>query len=248
MSLLQCLFAQMNDGDEFVRQVLEDEAAYYNGGFEDRHDDDHAGIKDPYSEEEARLYAEAHQKAEEERIANERAEQIRLQLEAEFEADLARMNEEQRKAAKRQKRKDARIVRRLLKAAKNKRYYRVLGIRNWDIHLGPLSLLRTDAQTIRRAYRSRSKLVHPDKNRDGRAQEAFYAVENAASILGDEQQRSLYDEEVRLVRQRKRDEMKQNVKMVTDVIGTNVGRVIWLFRRILGHFAAPILVLGCLLV
>jgi hypothetical protein len=236
----------MDDGDdEFVRQVLDEEAADH-GGFDDRYD--HAGFEDPHSEEEVRLKAEAHRKAEEERIASELAEKVRLQREAEFEAELARMNEEQQKAAKRQKRKDARIVRRILSAATKGRYYRVLGIRNWDIHLGPLTLLRTDTQAIRRAYRSRSKSVHPDKNRDGRAQEAFYAVENAASILVDEQQRNLYDEEVRLARKQRRDEMKQAVNMVTNVIGTNVGRVIWLFRRILGPFATPILVLGCLLV
>ncbi|OEU08798.1 heat shock protein DnaJ, partial [Fragilariopsis cylindrus CCMP1102] len=47
---------------------------------------------------------------------------------------------------------------------------------------------------IRKQFRTRAMQIHPDKNNDGRAQEAFIAVENAASILSDKQQRNIYDE------------------------------------------------------
>jgi hypothetical protein len=230
-----CSFAQIvEDGDEFVRQVLEEEHQHY--------------AQDGYSEDGAQSKLQAQRQAEEERIAHERAEQVRLQREAEFEAELGRMNELERKAAKRQRKRDARIVKHILKMANKGRHYQVLGISNWDIHVGPFTLRKTDSNKIRRAYRNQSRRVHPDKNRDGRAQEAFYAVENAASILGDEQQRTVYDEEVRLARLQRREEIMQVVKKVVDLFKTTVGRVIWLFRRILGPFAAPILVLGCLLV
>jgi predicted nucleic acid-binding Zn-ribbon protein len=229
----------IEDGDEFVRQVLEEEQQY---GFDNRYD------QNSYSEEDARSKAQAQRQEQEERIAHERAEQVRVQRETEFEAELGRMNEEQRKAAKRQRKRDARIVKRILNAGNKKRYYQVLGIYNWDIHVGPFTLRKTDSNKIRQAYRNQSKMVHPDKNRDGRAQEAFYAVENAASILGDEEQRKVYDDEVRLARLQRLEEIMQVLNMVVDLIKTNVGRVIWLFRRILGPFATPILVLGCLLV
>lgn len=233
-----CSLAQIvedDHGEEFVRQVLEEEHQHYD---QDGHSEDDA----------ARFKLQAQRQAEEEWIARERAEQVRLQREAEFEAELVRMNEEERKAAKRQRKRDARIVNRILKVANKGRYYQVLGIYNWDIHVGPFTLRKTDPVKIRRAYRNQSKRVHPDKNRDGRAQEAFYAVENAASILGDEQQRKVYDEKVRLARLQRREEIMHVVKKVVDLFITTVGRVIWLFRRILSPFATPILVLGCLLV
>jgi len=229
----------VDDGDEFVRQVLEEEEEHYG----DTHEQ-----PDSQRAEEARLEKEAFKRAEEERIAQELAEQVRLQREAEFEAELARMNEEQQKAAKKQKRNDARIVRQVLKADRKKRLYGVLGLRNFDIHIGPLTLFRADTSAIRRAYRTRARAVHPDRNRDGRAQEAFIAVENAASILSDEEQRELYDEEVRLARQLQRKEMKQAANTVKNTIGKYLNRVTWVFRRIFGPFATPIFILGCLMI
>jgi hypothetical protein len=61
------------------------------------------------------------------------------------------------------------------------------GIRNWNLkassrelnvagfgfNIPGLTLKETTAKDIKRAYRIRAMLVHPDKNRDGRAQEAF---------------------------------------------------------------------------
>ena len=241
LSLLQCACSQnMDDGDEFVRQVLKEEEEHYESF---AHDDD------AYAEsaEEARLKAEA-AAAEEERLVHARAEQIRLQREAEFEAELARMSEEQQKAAKKQKKKDARIVRQVLKADRKKKLYAVLGLRNYDIQIGPLTLFRADTGAIRRAYRTRARLVHPDRNRDGRAQEAFIAVENAASVLSDEEQRELYDEEVRLARQLQRNEMKRRANSVKNAIAKIFNKVVWVFRRIFGPFATPIFIMGCLMI
>ncbi len=230
--------------DEFVQQVLDEEEAHYSDG---AHFDRHGGTNDD-EQKEARLHAEA----EKERMAREEqraaAEQVRLQREAEFEAELARMNREQQKAARKQKKRDARIVRQVLKADRKGKLYAVLGLRNFDLHIGPVTLLRCDTGAIRRAYRTRARAVHPDRNRDGRAQEAFIAVENAASVLSDEEQRGAYDEEVRLVRLQHRSEMKRHATSVKNAISKNVSRVIWVFRRIFGPFATPIFILGCLMV
>jgi curved DNA-binding protein CbpA len=236
--LFQLSCAQEDEGDEFVRQVLQEEEAHY--------ETTHTTEPDSHTEQ-ARLEAEAFQKAQEEQIARERAEQIRLQREAQFEAELARMNEEQQKAAKKQKKKDAKIVRQILNADRKRRLYAVLGVKNYDIHIGPWTILNTDSATIKRAYRTRARAVHPDRNRDGRAQEAFIAVENAASILADEAQRQVYDEEVRLKRQQQRNEMKQAANTVKNSIGKYINRVTWVFRRIFGPFATPIFILGCLM-
>lgn len=224
-----------------MRQVLEEEEDHYG---EEAYADDEYNQK----AQEARQEAEAFQRAEEERMERERAEQIRLQREAEFEAELARMNEEQQKAAKKQKKKDARIVRQVIKADRKGRLYALLGLRNYDIHIGRLTLFRADTAAIRRAYRTRARAVHPDRNRDGRAKEAFIAVENAASILSDEQKREVYDEEVRLARQQRRDDMKRTANTVKKTLLKGVNRVTWVFRRIFGPFATPIFILGCLMV
>ena len=54
-------------------------------------------------------------------------------------------------------------------------------------------------------------LTHPDKNRDGRAGEAFIAVENSASILSDEGLREKYDAQIRIARSKNRDKVKKIV-------------------------------------
>jgi hypothetical protein len=251
----ELLEEELVEEDEYLREILEEERRleeeynmkrhHHHGDDATYSDDHHYTHMDP---EEERLKAEAARKAEEERIAHEQAERIRLQREAEFEAELARMNDEQAKAAKRQKRKDARIVRRVLRSAQNDRHYAVLGVRNLDWKIGPLTLFRAPTKAIRRAYRKQSLAVHPDKNRDGRANEAFIAVENAASILSDESLRDEYDVEVRLARRQRRQDVFQFVADGTELIRQIIGRIVWLFRRILGPFATPIFILGCLLI
>jgi curved DNA-binding protein CbpA len=137
-----------------------------------------------------------------------------------------------------------------------------LGLRNWEIQIKPRSislgpkkfsipgfnLFHISPNAIRKAYRARAIAVHPDKNRDGRANEAFIAVEASASILADEKLRGDYDEKQRLARIQRR---KANSKMVGDALEAGIGamrRAIHVFQSVLGPFAFPVFILGALII
>jgi len=194
-------------------------------------------------QEEAARAAAAQAEEEAARIA----EQHRQQREAAFEAEVKRMDAEQRKKAVRQKKADAKVVSRILRAAgaqPEPDHYRVLGMRNWEVHVGPWHLFRITARDVKKAYRNWSRRVHPDKNRDGRAEEAFHALEASAAVLGDGDERRGYD---RRVEARRKKRNKRITGTALDVLhGTrrNVVRVVGTAKRVLGPFSVPVFVLG----
>jgi hypothetical protein len=240
-----------------VRQVLEEESAHYG----DR--------PDPYATDEeilAHEEAKARRKAEEERmkkeqdekVAHAEAERIRRQREEAFEREVGRMSEQQAAKARKKKRKDARVVARILRAATRQDHYAALGLRNLDFRIPPrsfgigkfvlrfpgLALFHVTAKDVRKAYRKLSVMVHPDRNRDGRANEAFIALENSASILSDEQQRQEYDELIRQVRDRRRE---QAARLAMQALSSG-SRCFTALRTVLGPFAFPAAILGALIV
>eukprot|EP00934_Nitzschia_sp_Nitz4_P000411 Nitzschia sp. Nitz4//scaffold177_size45885//553//1050//NITZ4_007199-RA/size45885-protein2genome-gene-0.10-mRNA-1//1//CDS//3329539037//411//frame0 len=161
----------------------------------------------------------------------------------------------------RQRRKDARIVRSVLKASENHDHYAVLGIRNWNLFIPaqtlqwgehvwtiiPRTCLRkTTAKDIRKAYRTRALEVHPDKNQDERAQEAFLAVEQAASILSDEPKKKVYDEGWRRQVSIRRREQKEMVTMILRKLVDNTRQAYNVAHSIVGPFTIPLLILGVL--
>ncbi|KAL7540843.1 hypothetical protein ACHAWF_006797 [Thalassiosira exigua] len=193
----------------------------------------------------------------EERSAAE-AERIRQKREAAFEAELRRMNEEERKRAKRQKAKDAKVVRRILKAHEDGRHYAVLGIRNTEIQLGPyyvfnfslgpFVLFRVKTKDIKRVYRNLARTVHPDKNKDGRAEEAFHALESSAAILTDEKRRADYDKRIIATRRRRNKEAAERAVGAGQLVWSRSVSTLRVAKRVLGPFSTPILVLGALII
>lgn len=250
------VMSQYSD-DDYVNEVLEED--YRND----------ADYENPYmtDDDEARLNqqrdtAEENRKAEEMRRAKEAADRIQREREAQFEEELSRMSEEKQKAAKVLKRKDAKIVKQVLKASKHGDHYGVLGLRNMKLAIPPrtislgtkiqftipgFELFAIHANHIKRAYRSRAVAVHPDKNRDGRANEAFYAVENAASVLSDEKTRQEYDEAVRRRRLQQRQMVSGKAGYVTGLVLRSMRKGFAVFRSVLGPFAFPVLILGSLI-
>jgi hypothetical protein len=104
------------------------------------------------------------------------------------------------------------------------------------------------SQDIRRAYRARALLVHPDKNRDARAQEAFVAVEEAAGVLTNEATRKDYDAMVTKDRKERLVQWQHRVQQLVHVVSGNVRRILKVMRTVLGPFTVPILVLGGILI
>jgi hypothetical protein len=250
---------------DYVQEILEEDQQHYNDYYEDPYshqDNIHQQQQQQPQQQQQREDAELMRKAEEERVAQEKTDRIAMEREKVFQAELDKMNEDQKKAALRQKRKDAKIVRSILKAARNNKYYAVLGIRNWQLRIPPrdiklgkyqvtipgITLKHTSTKDIRKAFRNRALSAHPDKNRDGKAQEAFIAVEAAASVLSDERLRAEYDEEVKLVTAKRRHESKRIVVGVIDTVRGFVGKIIFVFRSVLGPFATPVIIIGALLI
>eukprot|EP00804_Cyclotella_cryptica_P021156 CCRYP_001478-RA/>CCRYP_001478-RA protein AED:0.34 eAED:0.30 QI:0/-1/0/1/-1/1/1/0/122 len=116
-------------------------------------------------------------------------------------------------------------VSRILKAASQGHHYAVLGLRNFEWQLGPFYVFRwsfgpyvlfhTPTKEIKRRYRNLARTVHPDKNRDGRAEEAFHAMERSAAILTDEKKRKEYDRRLIGNRRRRNREVVERVVNVS---------------------------------
>merc|ERR1712159_865075 len=172
------------------------------------------------------------------------------------------MSEEQRKAAIHLKKKDSRVVRSVLKAAKKNNLYAVLGIRNWNLQIPSRDIKianfkftipgivfnLTSLKAIKKAYRKRAMAVHPDKNRDGHAQEALIAVENAASILSDKRLRDKYDEEKKLSRLERREESKDLVFNGLAKVMSALRMIFQAIRIVLGPFTTPVLIILAVLI
>ena len=256
VSLCSLSFAQADDYNDYVREVLEEERRSYGEQY----------YEDPYKDpEDTRKEQEARRQTEQDRLVEERKraeavkqETIRLQREAQFEAELQKMSADQKKLALKQKRMDSKIVRRVLKAASHGKHYAVLGLRNFEFQvgpfeafgkaLGPWTFFQVNPKHIKGAYRSRSKATHPDKNKDAQATEAFIAVEESATILSDERLKKEYDELVRLALEHKRRVMTTAVKLMTKTVKAYVNKMWWIFRKLVGPFAYPIVVLTALIV
>jgi len=240
-----------DDGDdygEFVKEVLKEDQGNHNSN-EYYHEDSY------YENQEEKI------RLEKERIAKEEADRIKAERERAFQAELQKLNAEQQAAALKQKKLDAKIVSSILKAAEQNDLYKVLGIRNWDwkipsrkwniagfkITIPGWTVKETTIKDIRKAYRIRAMSVHPDKNRDGRAQEAFIIVEETASILSNQGMREEYDSHWKTARQERR---KVQIAMVTDMTDTVLGTTMKTCQTIytlLGPFAMPVIILGALI-
>jgi hypothetical protein len=254
-----------DDGSDYVNEVLEEDQHHHEGdGYYYEDDDTTNNDRDRQQKERMKQQEEAERRKQEdaERRVQEQADRIAADREKKFEADLAKMNEDERKAAKKQKKADEKIVRAVLRAADQERLYAVLGIHNWNLKIPSrevniagffgftipgFTLKETTSKNIKKAYRSRAMMVHPDKNRDGHAQEAFIAVENAASILTDKRSRAEYDRTAKAMRVARHGEATGVVLNSLGKAGSVVKQTFRAVRAVLGPFATPVIILGALM-
>lgn len=245
--ILPIVFADY-DYDEYVREVLEED--------QDNHHANEYYHEDSYYEK-----REAQQRIQEEQRAQAEADRVAAERERAFQAELDRMNSEQQKAALKQKKVDAKVVKAVLKAAEQNDLYKVLGIRNWDwkiparelnilgfsMTIPGVTLKDTTMKDIRKAYRNRAMSVHPDKNKDGHAQKAFIVVEETASILSDQSRREEYDQEIKTIRWERRQVQIELVSGVTDSIWKTTRGILKAAHTVLGPFATPVIIIGALI-
>lgn len=239
-----------NVDDELLRELLEEEKLneaerMKESGYQFSEEYVRQGQEEIENEEKIRRQQAL---LEEERLMEQKNERIRQQREADFQSSLERMNEDQQKAARKQKKKDAKIVKKILKASNRGNHYSVLGLLNFAFKIGPFTFFRPSPKDIKKAYRHRAMKTHPDKNRDGKAQEAFVAVEESAAVLMDDQAREQYDLEIKTARMEKKERILQKLSSIRIFVRNKLSWLIWLFHKVLGPFALPILILGCLLI
>lgn len=166
--------------------------------------------------------------------------------EAAYRAELERVKDDEtkRKALKRQKANDAAVVRRVLHRSAKGMHYAVLGFnplcRWWpDIQVGPVTLCAVSASKIKRAFRTVARRVHPDKNRDGRAEEAFRLLEESAALLGDVGRRKEYDMKLRL----RRGELLEGILGAIGGVWRGLGETVGWAKRVLGPLFLPVVTL-----
>lgn len=246
--------------DDYVREVIEEDQQNYNN-----HNDYYTTEEDYQKQQQAQAEAEQRRWAEEEQKARDTNDREAADRERRFRADLLTIDdEEQRKLALKQKRKDGRRVRSVLRAAKKEDWYGVIGLRKWSLRIPPRSVNiagvvkftvpgitlvgEPTAQDIKKQFRQRAMQVHPDKNRDGRAGEAFVAVQNAAGILSDPSLRSRYDAERKARRSEALDSSKQLAASSLVSVWAVVQKVRMVVQTLLGPFFVPVVIVGALII
>jgi len=164
-----------------------------------------------------------------------------------FQVMVNKMNDEKKKKAlKKQKTNDAKIVRRILHQSANGMHYGVLGINcKWgEFKIGPLKFCTVSSSKIKHAFRSMARRVHPDKNRDGRAEEAFLALEKSLEILSDVKKKKEYD--ATLSRQRK--ETIQQITRLIRAAWNVICETFCISKNILGPFFTPLVTFAILII
>ncbi|GMI08592.1 hypothetical protein TrRE_jg5053 [Triparma retinervis] len=191
-------------------------------------------------EEKDRLEKEAYLSSEE-----ARKEATRAKREKQWEADLQRMSKAQRSQAKKKRASDAKIVTRVLTASD---HYAALGLgkSRWrPLSASPRSVT---TQSVKKAYRNLAKKVHPDKNKDARAEEAFDVIQGAYEVLSDEGKKRDYD---RKEERRKKAQNEERKEMAVEGAGKVLGVISLLTRilsRLLGPASTSFFILGALII
>jgi hypothetical protein len=174
----------------------------------------------------------------------------RERRERDWEAELKRMDKQSRKAAQTRRKQDKRIIDRVLKASKNDDLYAVLGIEKkwWKFWT---AFVDTDysvsSKQVKLAYRTQAKRIHPDKNKDARAEDAFDALQEAHEILGNDATKKEYDRRISKQRRNSRDDALSKTVDVVQGVCSRTSSVVGSVSRVLGPFAPSAFILVFLL-
>jgi len=149
-----------------------------------------------------------------------------------------------KKKLKQQMVKDAKITKRILADGKKLKHYAVLGMWcKWgEIKIGPLRLCNISTAKIKHAKRNVARLIHPDKNRDKNAAEAFDTLETSASILLDDEKRNEYE----IILKKRRNEIIDHWFVIVRTTLKRFLSFLSLIKTLCGPFSTPIIILFAL--
>ena len=133
-------------------------------------------------------------------------EETRARRDRQWEADLQKMNKAQRSQAKKKRLQDAKVVNLVLSSPD---HYKTLRLSRplWN----PWASFPKSAspKQVKKAYRDLARKVHPDKNKDGRAEEAFDKIQEAYETLSDKGKKREYDRKEERKRKARKEERKE---------------------------------------
>lgn len=174
-------------------------------------------------------------------------ERLREQREFEYQAKLEKMDKEKRKILEKRRKVDARLVNKVLRAASKGNHYKVLGLANNEKKIGSFSLFKITPAHIKKAYRGRARKLHPDKNIDPRATQAFIELEESAAVLTDEDLKDEYDEAVAMQKQRRRGDRRELVSSINRKAVSIIRPIYVIFNTAVRPFGTSLTVLGALI-
>jgi len=202
--------------------------------------------------ETARLKAEegkserARMEAEREReVEEERKRKVREARDRKFEDDLKRMDKQQRDKARRKRKDDAKVINKILNAGED--LYSIMGIKGtwWNPLSNPTSISQSG---VKKRYRNLARKIHPDKNRDSGAEEAFDIVQDAYEVLSDKMKKREYDRKRERMRVNKREERKEMVNEGAGKVWGTARVVCKVVSTVLGPASTSFFLLGALII
>ncbi|GMH69174.1 hypothetical protein TrST_g2298 [Triparma strigata] len=188
--------------------------------------------------ERARLASEARKRsasAEAARKEDEEKEAMRagrrLKREAAWEQELKAMKKNERQEAIRRRKNDKKVIDKVLKS---KSAYETLSLKPKWYEVWKKEGVGVSVKQVKKAYRNMAKRIHPDKNKDSRAEDAFDMLQEAYEILSVPESKKAYDRKLNLQKQSTREDQLSNAqdmavnafersRLMTKIVSTLLG-------------------------
>ncbi|GMI33173.1 hypothetical protein TrCOL_g2591 [Triparma columacea] len=155
------------------------------------------------------------------------------------------MNKAQRSQAKKKRLQDAKVVNLVLSSPD---HYKTLRLSRplWN----PWSSFPKSAspKQVKKAYRDLARKVHPDKNKDGRAEEAFDKIQEAYETLSDKGKKREYDRKEERKRKARKEERKEIAVEGAGKVWGGISTFTRILSRLLGPASTSFFILGALIV
>ena len=155
----------------------------------------------------------------------------RLKREAAWEQELKAMKKNERQEAIRRRKNDKKVIDKVLKS---KSAYETLSLKPKWYEVWKKEGVGVSVKQVKKAYRNMAKRIHPDKNQDSRAEDAFDMLQEAYEILSVPESKKAYDRKLILQKQSTREDQLSNAqdmavnafersRLMTKIVSTLLG-------------------------